>query len=250
MRALNRKSDISYSTFPHDPPSLGTDWYRFYRCLYWLQRSTPGKISRADKWLDIGCHSGALLRAVMTTIGCQCSGCDVYPAKHKEDRLYECFQLTDNSSWNYKEIDVARGLDWPGVKFTVISALEVIEHIIDTDRFLNEVHTHLEEGGLFLITTPNINSLRNRLGVPFGQYPIGLEYRNVIHHVRLYNTTAIEHHLESHGFDVIGIWGVQMLPRRWILRSTLIRGISEFFADLFPQLASNIIVIGQKRIQS
>ena len=131
--------------------------------------------------------------------------------------------------------------------FDVISALEVIEHIIDTDKFLEDISAHLAPHGLLLISTPNINNLLNRFFVPLGRYPIGLEYRNQIHHVRLYNVAALRSQLEAHGYEVLAMAGVQMLPQRWILASALLRRFSEALSDFMPGLAVNIIAIARKR---
>ena len=236
---------ICYATFPRDPEKLHSDWYRFYRTLDLLERVAPGEAGAATRWLDIGCHSGAFLRTVVDRYGADASGCDVYPAVDKTDRKYECYQLTDNSGWTYRQVDVAREPDWGG-RFDVISALEVIEHMDDTDVFLDRVREHLAEGGLFLVTTPNINNLRNRLFVPLGRYPVGLEHRNIIHHVRLYNVRALRGQFAAHGLDVLGLVGVQMLPQRWLIRSEPLRWWSELVADHLPQLATNIIVIARK----
>jgi len=237
---------LSYREFPRDPARLHSDSYRFFRVLDRLERAAPGRDWRGARWLDVGCHSGAFLRAAIGVHSVEAHGCDVYPEVDKEERRYECFELTDNSGWTYRMRDAARGLQW-GSRFDAISALEVIEHIVDTDSFLDDLREHLVEGGFVVITTPNINNLRNRLRVPLGKYPIGLEYRNVIHHVRLYNAATLREHFASRGFDVLGIWGVRMLPQRWIDKNRLGQGISEWLSNRFGTLAPNLILVARKR---
>jgi len=186
------------------------------------------------------------LRAVLTLYGLRRPiGCDVYPTIDKDERRYECFQKTDNTGWDYRRIDAATGLNLNRT-FDVISALEVIEHIIDTDKFLDDISAHLAPHGLLLISTPNINNLLNRVLVPFGRYPIGLEFRNQIHHVRLYNVAALRGQLEAHGYEVLAVAGVQMLPQRWLLANSLLRCVSEALADRLPELAVNLIAIARK----
>jgi hypothetical protein len=103
------------------------------------------------------------------------------------------------------------------------------------------------DGGLFIVTTPNINQLRNRFLVLLGYYPAGLEYRNIIHHVRLYNVSKIMEQYRAHGLEVLAVRGVQMLPRRWITKYGIARQVSEWLSRLFPALSSAIIVIARKR---
>jgi 2-polyprenyl-3-methyl-5-hydroxy-6-metoxy-1,4-benzoquinol methylase len=45
----------------------------------------------------------------------------------------------------------------------VISAIELLEHLADSDTLLAEIHRHLRPGGLFYLTTPNAASLNQRL---------------------------------------------------------------------------------------
>ena len=243
------KPGIRFDKFPRDYPGSDADWYRFYRVLEAGEAAAPTGMNSSSTWLDIGCHSGAFLRAILAVFDLRRPmGCDVYAAADKDERRYECYQKTDNTGWDYRQIDAATGLNLQR-SFDVISALEVIEHIIDTDKFLDDIATHLAPSGLLLISTPNINNLRNRIGVPLGRYPLGLEYRNQIHHVRLYNVPALRRQLEEHGFEVLRIVGVQMLPQRWLLASRALRRCSEIISDCLPQLAVNIIAVARKRGQ-
>jgi 2-polyprenyl-3-methyl-5-hydroxy-6-metoxy-1,4-benzoquinol methylase len=112
-----------------------------------------------------------------------------------------------------------------------------------TDGFLRRIFDRLMPGGWALFSTPNINSLRNRITVPLGIYPTGLEYRNVIHHVRLYNTSTLMRHLRDTGFERIAIRGVAFLPfsspygESWL---------SARLANSLPSLCSNIIAVARK----
>jgi 2-polyprenyl-3-methyl-5-hydroxy-6-metoxy-1,4-benzoquinol methylase len=150
-----------------------------------------------------------------------------------------------DGSWHYfcRRIDqVGFALD---KKFDMISALEVLEHMIDTDAFLEECRNHLASAGWLIITTPNINSLRNRVTVPLGTYPNGIEYRTVIHHVRLYNAANLKSHVESHGFRLVKMSGVSFLPRRTLVGVT-VKGIDHQLSKLLPSLCGNLIGVFQK----
>ena len=86
-----------------------------------------------------------------------------------------------------------------------------------------------------VISTPNINSLRNRVMVPFGAYPAGLEYRNQIHHVRLYNRATLISHLAEHGLRTLATIGVNALPQR-LLANAAVERLSRGLANAMPQL--------------
>lgn len=78
-------------------------------------------------------------------------------------------ELIRSNCLNYSGLDVESGADFQEdlnksfdlkESFDVIIAGELIEHIANTEVFLNNVKRHLKEGGLFFLTTPNPTSFR------------------------------------------------------------------------------------------
>ena len=57
--------------------------------------------------------------------------------------------------------------------FDAIFCGEIIEHIFDPDRFLQEVYRVLKSGGLCVLTTGNLASWHNRLALLLGYEPYG-----------------------------------------------------------------------------
>lgn len=227
-------------------------WYRFDRAISLLERHAD--IPVRSRWLDVGCQIGQFLRRLDARHEIISTGIDNFDQSNLVGVCREYFNIdiTDPSevfddSWRY----LCRLVDKVGFdireKFDFISAMEILEHMVDTDAFLEECREHLEVGGHLIISTPNINSLRNRIQVPLGVYPAGMEYRNKIHHVRLYNVPALKSHLKEHGFDCVALTGASFLPARW-LRHSLVRTIDARLADLFPALCGNII--GVFKLQS
>jgi 2-polyprenyl-3-methyl-5-hydroxy-6-metoxy-1,4-benzoquinol methylase len=214
------------------PAELRDPLYRFGRVLQALDRRRV-TVEAGDGWLDLGCHNGTFLGMVTGRYAVRAMGVDVFdPA------------LKDDSSWEYRQRDLDGGFDL-GRRFRFISALEILEHMVDTDLFLEQCRRHNEDGGHLILTTPNINSLRNRLAVPLGTYPAGLEYRNVVHHVRLYNVPVLKAHLGAHGYRVEHVSGVSFLPVR-INHLRPCRRLSEALAERWPQLCGSLIVIARK----
>lgn len=62
-----------------------------------------------------------------------------------------------------KEIQLDKGqlseLKYPDNHFDVIVAIELIEHLIDPKKFVQECYRILRPGGLMYVTTPNFNSI-------------------------------------------------------------------------------------------
>ena len=209
------------------------DHFRFRRCLDFLD-ALGVTVEPGSTWLDLGCNQGQFLRLLLQRHQVRAVGFDDWDAAQKAPGPEDI--------WDYRTARLDRELPWPD-KVRFISALEVLEHMIDTDGFLGRAFDALQPGGWLVISTPNINSLRNRIMVPLGVYPAGLEYRTVAHHVRLYNVPTLRQHLRATGFGRIAMRGVACLP----LRSSLGRGgLSTRLADRFPSLCGNLIAVAQK----
>lgn len=216
---------------------LSDPYYRFVRILGLLKK-TGIRVEPGDSWLDVGCHHGQFIHLTKTEFECRFVGMDDWELK-KEMPFVQ---------FEYHPVDLAKD-DWPSLvsgKQKVVSALEVIEHMVDTEKFLRNIREVLVDDGYLVISTPNISSLRNRMTVPFGAYPAYLEYKNVIHHVRLFNKTKLVQFLADHGFETLKCIGVNFLPEK-LLKLTLVRRLSEIAADTFPGLCGNLVIIARKK---
>lgn len=222
-------------------------WYRFGRIVSLIERHLT--ISPGARWLDVGCQIGQFIKFLQARHQVAATGIDDFEAANAVEVCRKYFHVEIKSpgevidgSWRY----LCRRVDEVGFavdeKFSFISAFEILEHMVDTDAFLMECRAHLEDGGHLVLSTPNINSLRNRVQVPFGEYPNGLEYRTVIHHVRLYNVPALKSHLAEHGFEHVAMSGVNFLPIRF-MKYKAIRELDAHLAHRFPSLCGNIIAI-------
>jgi SAM-dependent methyltransferase len=188
--------------------------------------------------LDIGCSAGewALL---WKSRGWNAAGIDVNR---------EHVALAQNAGIDARFCDLNRDpLPFADVHFDLIFAGEVIEHLVDTDGFLSEIHRCCKPGGNVLLTTPNLASFENRIRLLFGVYPKWLNYNfSESSHVRGYTPHVLKRQLRAHGFRVVrhlGNW-VPFIPQRFIddvkMPSLAITG------DLLPNLAMDIIVLASK----
>ncbi len=100
------------------------------------------------KLLDIGCGAG-LLAESLAKAGCEVLGLDASAEAIEAARAHaqpQALPLT-------YQVGSAEALD--GVKFQVITALEVIEHVTDPAAFIGTLAKLLEPGGLLFFSTLN-----------------------------------------------------------------------------------------------
>ncbi|MET7637968.1 methyltransferase domain-containing protein [Streptomyces sp. NPDC005438] len=110
----------------------------------------------------------------------------------------------------------------PGLPFTdgcADAALfsEVIEHLVDPDSALDELHRVLRPGGHLLLSTPNLAAWYNRGLILAGIQPVfsevslrGIHGRpgsQVVGHLRLYTARALRSMLPASGFEIVRITG-------------------------------------------
>lgn len=230
---------------PYEDP-----WYRYSRVLSSIESHLD--VRPGSSWLDLGCQVGQFVHLVQQQYQVDATGIDQFKAEEIVDicKIFLKVEIDGpedvfNGRWTYQSGDLSGPRFDLSDTFDFISALEVIEHIIDTGQFIDACRSHLNPKGYLVISTPNINSLRNRAMVPLGHYPAGLEYRNKIHHVRLYNRAALVSQMQEHGFNTISISGVSFLPAR-MLSNKAWRSLDMSLSDRLPTLCGNLVGIFQR----
>jgi methionine biosynthesis protein MetW len=103
--------------------------------------------------VDLGCGSGELLDSLAGRFE-QRIGLDVSTQRRK--------QLAGGGldGWRFQEADLNAPFPLADESADVVTANQVIEHIIDPVQFASEIHRVLREGGRCVITTPNIRYLK------------------------------------------------------------------------------------------
>lgn len=127
-------------------------------------------------------------------------------------------------------------------EFDVVIAGDIIEHIFDTDLFLRVVYSVLNQGGMLLISTPNIVSLGRRIMSLFGTNPY-CEHsasKNGINvgHIRYYTYSNLYEQLKSSGFLDIKIESDTLnLPLKCLDKIT---------TRMFPKLGRELLAVCYK----
>jgi 2-polyprenyl-3-methyl-5-hydroxy-6-metoxy-1,4-benzoquinol methylase len=104
--------------------------------------------------------------------------------------------------------------------FDIVIAGDIIEHVFDTDEFLNNIYTVLKPGGILLLTTANVASLARRGMLLFGLNPF-LEYSTIlpnkefnVGHIRYYTVGNMYQQMRHQNYKHVRIYGdkINILP--------------------------------------
>jgi SAM-dependent methyltransferase len=198
-----------------------------------------------DTVLDLGCGAGWLASRLRERTAATVVGLDI---------------LTDVDpvGWHYVAADLTGVLPFRTGSFGCVVAGEVIEHVPDPDRVLQEIHRVLAPGGTLIISTPNMVSWANRILVPLGIQPLGTETSSVVAlgrrwrllgqgnrvqgHLKVFSHRALAEILQRYGFDVAARFG---MPAEFPFPVSLIDG---FFTRFIP-LTSDLLYVARRQSQ-
>jgi SAM-dependent methyltransferase len=182
-----------------------------------VEKMEPGRV------LEIGCNDGRYLE-ILRRRGWAVQGLDLQP-----QRLGYIL-----------EHDAAKPFPFAPEQFDLVLAVEVIEHLVDTDEFLRQCARVLRAGGVLIVTTPNLLFGPNRLLMLFGRRPL---FTYVDFHVRMFVWSDLEERI-SRLFTIRSVKGSHVLLG--VRRSRLFQVFS-LLGDLLPRLSAHFIVTGLKR---
>lgn len=160
--------------------------------------------------LDLGAGQGALTKQIHE-LGYTTHACEMNTDYYVFDKV-AC-----------TEANVAEALPYEENTFDAIASAEVIEHLIDQNKFFEECYRILKPGGKLILSTPNILSLKSRLqffasGYYWSFNPLDNQDRSGLQHVTA--RTAEQYHYIAHhyGFKLSDI-SVDKYQRssRWLL---------------------------------
>ncbi len=184
------------------------------------------KNKKSIQLVELGCADKSFLNLVCKKIKAKGQGMDISLGDDFEKPL----KLKNNS------------LD-------LLIALEVIEHLYDTDHFLQEINRSLKSKGYLIISTPNLASLGNRFKLLFGGYPKYLEFsREGAGHIHLYTPNVLINQLKQSGFKIKLFTSPNFfcpfITKPWF--PPILRQFFMFLGDLFPTTGSHLLVLAQK----
>ena len=180
---------------------------------------------KAEKYLDVGCADGSFTIQVAKNVGAH-EVCGV-------DISAEALKIASSKRVKTFYADLNKEqLPFQNSSFDLITAIEVIEHLTDTDNLLQESYRCLRRDGYFVITTPNLASWVNRILLLLGyipamydvsfKYRVGKPFNNKrpfqSSHLRLYTLKALVDHLEIYGFKIISRKGTTLAKNEGFMK--------------------------------
>ncbi|MDH5716431.1 MAG: class I SAM-dependent methyltransferase [Spirochaetia bacterium] len=166
-------------------------------------------------------------------------------AEHCKNLGYKCYEQDVRVKWKIKSNS-----------FDIIVSNQCLEHIYNTDHFIQEAHRVLKPNGIFLVSVPNqgalafiflmlltinppmncVSDLYYSLGNPLSKYKGQKREAPGQTHLRLFMPRAMNELLFLHGFKVIknhgGSWGIPLIGR--------------FLGSIFPYYGLYTTVLSKK----
>ena len=222
-------------------------------------------LGRAERLLDIGCGVGAVGLYLQEVLEAR----EVHGVEISESRVAAAQQRgirAVQGDLNREPLPFGDG------SLDAIFCGEVIEHLVDPDHLLDEIHRTLTPRGLGVLTTPNLASWVNRLALLLGWQPFytSVSYRHEVgrpkflvsshgcrDHLRVFTLSALKQLLRLHGFQVLGVKGstigevdtgtrnFRLAPLRALIYHAL--RPADALASTFPSLSTRVIVAFKKR---
>jgi 2-polyprenyl-3-methyl-5-hydroxy-6-metoxy-1,4-benzoquinol methylase len=178
--------------------------------------------------LEVGCWTGIIGGSFLKD-RCVVHGLDI-----DEGALV----LAEKKGLKARKLDIEKE-DFPYVSdfFDFVIFSEVIEHVVDYNHVLDEIHRVLRKNGIMVLSTPNLNSGQNMLRIIRGEDIIS-PYNKVSkdNHIRLFSFKSIQTLLINHGFRVDAVKYVSYPPGSFL---GLLRQLLSF---IFPRIGDIVLV--------
>ncbi|MFQ5427458.1 MAG: class I SAM-dependent methyltransferase [Thermodesulfobacteriota bacterium] len=163
--------------------------------------------TRNPEYLDIGCSTGSATMLVARRIKAKTvKGVDFVhtgEAKKKGVDAIDC------------DLNSGKPLPYEDKTFHLVTCMETLEHVHDTDYLLSEIYRVLRDDGTAIIDIPRLDSMMNTLLLLFGFQPPGVECSTrerygainqgsiLTGHISYFTKRAFRDILRSNGFIIL-----------------------------------------------
>ncbi len=156
------------------------------RLLSWLSTRPAGRV------LDLGCADGSLAHSI-EAVGHQVTGVDLTRSEGVVDRMTRFF-----------EANLEQGIpDEVGNGYDTVVCADVLEHVREPGRLLEEAKLLLNAGGSILASVPNFGHWYPRLRTLFGMFDY--DQRGILDntHVRFFTRRSFERVVAAAGLAIV-----------------------------------------------
>ncbi len=184
-----------------------------------------------DIIIDLGCSNCEMLNSLpndFIKIGVDIS----------RDSLFKCTPNALDSNVNHMWVANAKELPVPNSSIDAVLCCDVLEHMLEPETLLNEIHRILKRGGIAFFSVPNLVSIGNRFSLLIGsgtgfQFAQLLKGRNPFvaisgprfpdqrKHLRWFTSSSLARFLSTNNFQVLERIGIGPITSRLKLDNSL-----------------------------
>ena len=190
-----------------------------------VKKSGDGEPGARERLIEIGCGDGFLIEKIIEKFPGLCS--------HAVDISHTALLRARKRAPVVRLIQSdAENTPFAGKTYSIALCSEVLEHVPDDVGLLREVFRIMQPGALFVLTTPNLFTLRNVLKQKIGREPL-IEFHE---HLREYAYQELVERITSAGFSIVRFRSVGFyIPKmHWFFKSRLISALIFILARWFP----------------
>lgn len=167
-----------------------------------------------DTLLDVGCGDGELTVALAEA----CGATEVYGLDISEEGVRRARERGVNAT--ALDLDTEE-FPFESGYFDSVYSGEVLDYVDRPDNYFREIHRCLADDGVFVLSTPNLSSLHNRLALLAGKLPYPMrsstdiladeteQVSRLSDRRSVYTLDALYRTLDNHGFDVVETIGAR-----------------------------------------
>lgn len=181
----------------------------------------------AARFVDLGCADGSWSLECAARIGTN----QVFGVEIVEDWIREA----NGKGVQVRASDLNERIPFDDGFFDCVHSNQVIEHLVDTDRYLAEHNRVLKMGGYLVLSTENAASWHNigallmgwqmfsltnisdisGIGNPFALWRGRKDARKSMQHMRIFAYRGLREYIEYFGFKVESVMGSGYYPLPW-----------------------------------
>ena len=164
--------------------------------------------------LDVGCGAG-LLAEPLARLGASVTAVDAAPEVIEAARAHAAAQ---GLAIDYR----VGGVEALEGEYDLVTAMEVIEHVVDPQAFVRDLSARLAPGGLLMLSTPNRTAWSKLLTITIAE-GLGRVPKGTHDYEKFIDPDTMRGLLAKAGMEVIDVEGIAFSPTRGLHLSEDVR---------------------------